>query len=80
MARITKAVREAARTNVADAIVAAPVKAVAAIALGSIVTVRGKSCRVFKVHDFGTVDVEEINGPGAWRVSGLMPAVSSEVA
>ncbi len=39
--------------------------------IGQRVMVHGKACRIFKVHPAGTIDVEEIHGPGAWRLSGL---------
>jgi hypothetical protein len=39
--------------------------------VGDVVVVYGKRCRVFKVRPMGTVDVEEIGGRGAWRLSGL---------
>lgn len=38
--------------------------------VGDVVIVRGVRCRVFKIRDFGTFDVEEIDGPHAWRISG----------
>jgi hypothetical protein len=39
--------------------------------VGQIVTVRGTPCRIFKVHAFGTIDVESLCGEYAWRLSGL---------
>jgi hypothetical protein len=39
--------------------------------VGDIVRVYGKLCRVFKIRPAGTIDVEEIDGPNAWRISGL---------
>lgn len=39
--------------------------------VGDVVVCHGKRCRVFKVRPLGTIDVEEIDGPGAWRISGL---------
>lgn len=39
--------------------------------VGDEMTVRGCLCRVVRVHALGTVDVEEVNGDHAWRVSGL---------
>ena len=42
-----------------------------ALKVGDVVTVYGTLCRVFKVHPFGTVDVEQIEGDRAYRVSGL---------
>lgn len=39
--------------------------------IGQEVTVRGIRCRVVAIHRAGTVDVEEIGGDRAWRVSGL---------
>lgn len=38
--------------------------------VGNIVIVRGVRCRIFKLHPFGTMDVEQIDGPNAWRISG----------
>ena len=49
----------------------APIMPATRLQVGSIIMVRGVRCRVFKVRDFGTVDVEEIGGPRTWRVSGL---------
>ena len=40
-------------------------------AIGMIVVVRGLTCRVFHIHPFGTIDVEEVDGPRAFRISGL---------
>lgn len=45
------------------------------IVVGSEITVRGHVCRVFKVHPFGTVDVESLCGRFAWRVTGLALAL-----
>jgi hypothetical protein len=39
--------------------------------LNQIVFVRGIRCRIFKIHPFGTIDVCEINGSRAFRLSGL---------
>lgn len=39
--------------------------------IGDRIMVRGIECRIFKVHAFGTVDVETVDGSRAWRVSGL---------
>jgi hypothetical protein len=39
--------------------------------IGQSVTVRGVECRITDIHPAGTIDVEEIDGPHAWRVSGL---------
>jgi hypothetical protein len=39
--------------------------------VGDIVIVHGKRCEVFRVRPAGTIDVSEINGPGAWRLTGL---------
>lgn len=41
------------------------------IKIGMQVVVRGIRCRVVAIHRAGTVDVEEIGGNRAWRVSGL---------
>lgn len=38
--------------------------------IGQTVTVYGVECRIFRVHPAGTIDVEEVNGPRAWRVTG----------
>lgn len=38
--------------------------------IGQIVIVRGIRCRVFKVHPMATMDVEEIDGPRAFRLTG----------
>lgn len=43
------------------------------IGLGSIITVYGVACRIYRVHKFGTFDVEATDGSGrCWRVSGYM--------
>lgn len=39
--------------------------------IGQVITVHGVTCRVVKVHDFGTCDVVSLDGSLAWRVSGL---------
>lgn len=39
--------------------------------IGMIVTVRGIKCRIFKVREFGTIDVVSLCGNYAWRLSGL---------
>lgn len=39
--------------------------------IGQIMVVYGLKCRIFKIHPFGTVDVEEINGPHVYRITGL---------
>lgn len=39
--------------------------------VGQTMVVYGVLCRIFKIHPFGTVDVEEINGNHAYRVTGL---------
>jgi hypothetical protein len=39
--------------------------------VGQIVTVRGISCRIVRVHSAGTVDVLSLDGRFAWRISGL---------
>lgn len=41
------------------------------IRIGQEVIVRGIRCCVVAIHRAGTVDVEEIGGARAWRVSGL---------
>ncbi len=45
--------------------------------IGQRYTLRGVSCEIVAVHPFGTIDVVEIDGPGAWRVSGLWPVGAS---
>jgi len=40
--------------------------------VGQVTKVRGVVCRISKVHPFGTIDVEEIDGLRAWRITGLM--------
>jgi hypothetical protein len=39
--------------------------------VGQPMTVRGVACRVTKILPAGTVEVEAVDGSGAWRVSGL---------
>ena len=39
--------------------------------VGQVVSVRGKRCRIFKVHPAGTIDVESLDGKSAFRISGL---------
>jgi hypothetical protein len=39
--------------------------------IGQLVTVRGVKCRIFKIREFGTIDVESICGNYAFRLSGL---------
>jgi hypothetical protein len=39
--------------------------------IGQFVTVYGVKCVIVKVHPLGTIDVEEIDGPRAYRLSGL---------
>ena len=39
--------------------------------IGMIVIVRGVRCRIVRILPLGTIDVEEIGGNGAWRISGL---------
>lgn len=39
--------------------------------VGDVVVVRGVKCRITKVHKFGTIDVQAIDGSGAWRITGL---------
>lgn len=39
--------------------------------IGQIIKVHGAACRVVKVYDFGTCDVESVDGKRAWRVTGL---------
>lgn len=40
-------------------------------AIGDLVTVRGILCRIFAIHPLGTIDVEAVDGPQAYRVSGI---------
>lgn len=39
--------------------------------IGQQTTVHGRPCTIVAVFDGGTIEVEEVNGPGAWLVSGL---------
>lgn len=39
--------------------------------IGDLMNFNGYTCRVFKVHKFGTVDVVTVCGKYAWRVTGL---------
>jgi hypothetical protein len=39
--------------------------------VGDLCTVRGLSCKIVKVHPFGTIDVHAIEKNKAFRVSGL---------
>jgi len=39
--------------------------------IGQLITVRGIVCRIAKIHPLGTLDVLEINGPRAFRLTGL---------
>jgi len=39
--------------------------------IGQRVRVHGVQCEIFDVHPCGTIDVEEIDGPRAWRLTGL---------
>jgi hypothetical protein len=39
--------------------------------LNQIIFVRGIRCRIFKIHPLGTIDVCEIGGNRAFRLSGL---------
>jgi len=39
--------------------------------LGQLIKVRGIICHIAKIHPFGTVDVLEVNGHRAFRVTGL---------
>lgn len=45
--------------------------------IGQHVMVRGVECVIFKIHAFGTIDVESLDGKHAWRLSGL-PMVESD--
>ena len=46
-------------------------KKVRAPRVGDLLTLYGHPCRVFKVHPFGTIDVESLDSDHAWRISGL---------
>jgi hypothetical protein len=39
--------------------------------INQIIIVRGIRCRIFKIHPLGTIDVCEIGGSRAFRLSGL---------
>jgi hypothetical protein len=39
--------------------------------IGQLITVRGISCRIVKIHPFGTLDAVEVNGSRSFRVTGL---------
>lgn len=39
--------------------------------VGMTVTYCGGTYRIFRIHPFGTIDIEEIDGPRAWRITGL---------
>ena len=39
--------------------------------VGDLVDVRGVKCVVVKLRPFGTIDVAELHGTRAWRISGL---------
>lgn len=39
--------------------------------IGMVMMVRNQKCRIVKIHKFGTVDVETIDGTRAYRVTGL---------
>ncbi len=39
--------------------------------IGDIVTVRGLKCEIVRILPAGTIEVSEIDGPHAFRVSGL---------
>ena len=39
--------------------------------VGDIIMVYGQECRIYRVHDFGTYDVETLDGARCYRVTGL---------
>lgn len=39
--------------------------------IGQIIVVRDIECKIVKIHPFGTVDVESLDGKHNYRVSGL---------
>jgi hypothetical protein len=39
--------------------------------LGQIVMVYGVKCSIVRIRPFGTIDVVEVDGERAWRLSGL---------
>lgn len=39
--------------------------------VGQTYNVYGQTCRIVKVYDFGTMDVETLDGSRAYRVTGL---------
>lgn len=39
--------------------------------IGQHVFVRGKKCKIFKIHPLGTIDVVSLDGEKAFRLSGL---------
>ena len=39
--------------------------------IGQLVTVYGQQCRIIAIHDFGTIDVETLDGSRCYRLSGL---------
>lgn len=41
------------------------------IKIGTIITVYGQPCRVYRMHPLGTVDVETLDGKRCYRVTGL---------
>jgi hypothetical protein len=41
------------------------------LSIGDIITVYGQKCRIYRVYDFGTYDVETLDGTRCYRVTGL---------
>lgn len=39
--------------------------------VGMIVYHNNVKCRIFRIHAAGTIDIEEVNGNRAWRMTGL---------
>ena len=39
--------------------------------IGDIIIVYGQKCRIYAIHDFGTIDVETLDGSRCYRVTGL---------
>ena len=43
--------------------------------IGQTITHDGKLCRIFRIPSYGVIEVEEIDGPGAWRIQGFAWAI-----
>lgn len=48
--------------------------------IGQTYKVYGQTCRIVKVHQFGTIDVETLDGSRAYRVTGLSFILRGQVA